>query len=99
MLCGNFLMPFKGTKIYENFKDYIKDEDYDLFNSKSAFLEKNLEIRKEIEYQMYKFQDDYFHSDFYAKNCRNFDENDTLGLRFKELKEEFSTYKSIWEEM
>lgn len=98
MLCGNFLMPFKGTKIYEDFKDYIKDEDYDLFNSKSAFLEKNLEIRKEIEYQMYKFQDDYFHSDFYAKNCRKFDENDTLGLRFKELKEEFSTYKSIWRE-
>ena len=29
-------------------------------------------------------------------NCRKFNDNDTLGLRFKELEEQFKDYKSIW---
>lgn len=96
MVCGNFLMPFRGTKLWEKYKDLVTEEDFKLYNSKSAFLEKDLNIRKEIEYQMLKFQLDYYHSEFYQKNCREFDNNDTLGLRFKELEEQFSEYNPMW---
>ena len=97
MVCGNFLMPFRGTKIWDDYKDYVDEEDFSLYNSKSAFLEKNPEIRKEIEYLMFDFQDKYYHSEFYNKNCRKFNENDTLGLRFNELRNQnFKDYKSIW---
>lgn len=96
MVCGNFLMPFRGTKIWNDYKDYVTEEDFKEYDSKSAFLEKDKIIRKEIEYKMFKFQLDYYHSDFYKNNCREFNNNDTLGLRFKELEEQFSNYNSIW---
>lgn len=96
MICGNFLMPFRGTKIWDDYKEYVTKEDFKEYDSKSAFLEKDKNIRKEIEYLMFKFQYDYYHSDFYNENCRKFDDNDTLGLRFQELKEQFNDYESIW---
>ncbi len=99
MVCGNFLMPFRGTKIWDEYKEYVDEEDFRLYNSKSAFLEKDLKQRRELEYLMFKFQDDYYHSLFYNENCRKFREDDTLGLRFKELREEeFGNYKRIWKE-
>lgn len=97
MICGNFLMPFRGTKIWDEYKEYVTKEDFKEYDSKSAFLEKDKEIRKEIEYQMFKFQDDFYNSLFYKENIREFREDDTLGLRFKELREQFGKYKSIWE--
>lgn len=96
MICGNFLMPFRGTKIWEEYKHLITKEDFKEYDSKSAFLEKNKEIREEIEYRMFKFQDDFYHSKFYEENIRKFDEEDTLGLRFAELREQFSKHKNIW---
>lgn len=93
MVCGNFLMPFRGTKIWDEYKDLVSEEDYNLYNSKSAFLEKDLENRKRIEYEMFYYQLLYYTSDFYRQNVRNFFTNDTLRMRFEELQEQFSEYE------
>ena len=45
MVCGNFLMPFKGTKLWDKYKHLVSKDDFSLYNSKSAFLEKDLERR------------------------------------------------------
>ena len=89
MICGDFLMPFRGTKIWEEYKELVTEEDYKFYNSKSAFLEKNQEKRRRIEYDMFYYQWLYYTSDFYKNNVRKFDVNDTLHLRFLELKEQF----------
>ncbi len=93
MVCGNFLMPFRGTKIWDDYKDLVNEEDYDFYNSKSAFLEKDPDNRKRMEYEMFYYQLLYYTSDFYKNNVRKFNVNDTLNLRFKELQEEFSDYE------
>lgn len=93
MVCGNFLMPFRGTKIWDDYKDLVSEEDYNFYNSKSAFLEKDPTNRRRMEFEMFYYQLLYYTSDFYQKNVRNFFTNDTLFLRFAELKEEFSKYE------
>ena len=92
MVCGNFLMPFRGTKIWDDYKHLVSEEDYNYYNSKSAFLEKNPDNRKRMEYEMFYYQLLYYTSDFYQKNVRNFFANDTLFIRFAELYEEFNSY-------
>lgn len=89
MVCGNFLMPFRGTKIWDEYKHLISEDDYDLYNSKSAFLEKNMENRKRMEYEMFYYQWCYYTSEFYNKYVRKFEVYDTLYNRFMELKKEF----------
>lgn len=89
MVCGNFLMPFRGTKLWEEYKDLVSFEDFKYYNSKSAFLEKDLKRRAEQEFDMFKYQWEYYMSDFYKKNVRNFETQDTLHLRFLELRAEF----------
>lgn len=96
MVCGNFLMPFRGTKIWDDYKDIVTEEDFSEYDSKSAFLEKDKVIRAEIEYRMFEFQHNYYHSEFYSKNCREFRDDDTLGLRFKELEDTFRQHRKIW---
>lgn len=91
MICGNFLMPFRGTKIWDEYKDLVDEEDYNSYNSKSAFLEKDKENRKRMEYEMFYYQWLYYTSDFYKENIRTFQVEDTLHLRFLELKEQFAT--------
>ena len=89
MVCGNFLMPFRGTKIWDDYKYLVTEKDYDFYNSKSAFLEKNLNNRKRMEYEMFYYQNLYYNSDFYKENIRDFRVFDTLHLRFLELQKEF----------
>lgn len=89
MVCGNFLMPFRGTKIWDLYKDLIEEEDYNFYNSKSAFLEKDKENRQRMEYEMFYYQWLYYTSDFYRENVRTFQTEDTLHLRFLELNEQF----------
>ena len=89
MVCGNFLMPFRGTKIWEDYKDLVKEEDFDLYNSKSAFLEKDLINRTRMEYEMFYYQWLYYNSEFYKENVRSFHTGDTLEERFIELRKEF----------
>ena len=93
MVCGNFLMPFRGTKIWDDYKDLVSEEDYNYYNSKSAFLEKDPANRLRMEYEMFYYQLLYYTSDFYQENVRNFFTDDTLFLRFAELKEEFKDYE------
>lgn len=90
MVCGNFLMPFRETKIWNDYKDLVTEEDYDFYNSKSAFLEKDEENRQRMEYEMFYYQWLYYTSDFYKENVRIFQTEDTLHLRFLELKEQFA---------
>ncbi len=90
MVCGNFLMPFRGTKIWDKYKDYVGREDFKDYNSKSAFLEKDKLRRFKDEYDMFYYQYIYYHSIFYKENIREFNTNDTLYLRFEELKREFA---------
>ena len=89
MVCGNFLMPFRGTKLWDDYKHLVEEKDFDDYDSKSAFLEKDPERRKKDEFDMFYYQWKYYTSDFYKNNIRRFDTNDTLYLRFLELKEEF----------
>lgn len=89
MVCGNFLMPFKGTKLWDKYKHLVTNEDFQLYNSKSAFLEKDLLRRFIDEFKMFKYQWDYYNSEIY-QGIRNFQTKDTLHLRFLELKEMFT---------
>ena len=89
MVCGNFLMPFRGTKIWDDYKDYVDREDFKSYDSKSAFLEKDPYRRLKDEYDMFYYQWIYYNSKFYQDNIRKFNVNDTLHLRFEELKDEF----------
>lgn len=89
MVCGNFLMPFRGTKLWDEYKHLITFDDFKYYDSKSAFLEKDLKRRNEEEFDMFYYQWLYYTSDFYQNNIRKFDVYDTLHLRFLELKKEF----------
>lgn len=93
MVCGNFLMPFKGTKLWDQYKDLVCEDDFDLYNSKSAFLEKDLSRRAKDEYDMYKIQLDYYTSSIYP---REFKVHDTLHERFIELSEKFREYEEAY---
>ena len=94
MVCGNFLMPFRGTKLWDEYKDLITEEDFKYYDSKSAFIEKDKTRRLEEEYDMFYYQYLYYHSDFYQKNIRTFDIGDTLSLKFKELERKFNGHVS-----
>lgn len=89
MVCGNFLMPFRGTKLWDEYKHLVEEKDFDDYDSKSAFLEKDPTRRKKDEFDMFYYQWKYYTSEFYREHVRRFDTHDTLHLRFLELKEEF----------
>ena len=89
MVCGNFLMPFRGTPLWEEYEDLVTNSDFKYYDSKSAFLEKDAARRAKDEFDMFKIQWLYYMSDFYNQKIRKFDINDTLHLRFLELKREF----------
>ncbi len=91
MVCGNFLMPFRGTKIWDDYKELVTEEDYNFYNSKSAFLEKDKENRLRMEYEMFYYQWLYYTSSFYQEHVRPFNTEDTLNLRFLELEEQFKS--------
>jgi radical SAM superfamily enzyme YgiQ (UPF0313 family) len=89
MICGNFLMPFRGTPMWDEYYHLVSEEDYKYYDSKSAFLIKNKLCREKMEFFMFYYQWLYYTSDFYRKEVREFRTNDTLHLRFQELKNEF----------
>lgn len=89
MVCGNFLMPFRGTEIWDQYKHLVTPDDYKLYNSKSAFLEKDPVRRAKDEYDMFAKQLEYYTSDEYNR-LRTFACGDTLHLRFEELKKQFN---------
>lgn len=98
MVCGNFLMPFRGTKLWDEYYAFVSPDDYKYYDSKSAFLIKNPLLRQKIEFFMFWYQWKYFNSEEYNK-IRKFDCGDTLHDRFEELHREFvPKYLRIWNE-
>ena len=89
MVCGSFLMPFRGTKLWDEYKHLVEEKDFDDYDSKSAFLEKDPARRNKDEFDMFYYQWRYYTSEFYREHVRRFNTHDTLHLRFLELKEEF----------
>lgn len=97
MVCGNFLMPFRGTKIWDEYYAFVSREDYKHYDSKTAFLIRNQVVREKMHFFMFLYQWLYYTSDFYQKNVRKFDVGDTLHLRFEELYKQFRPrYERIW---
>jgi len=96
MVCGNFLMPFRGTKLWDEYFQFVSSEDYKYYDSKTPFLIRNKVLREKMQFFMFYYQWLYYTSETYNK-IRTFKCNDTLHLRFEELKEEFYTlYERIW---
>lgn len=102
MVCGNFLMPFRGTKIWDEYYAFVSPDDYKDYDSKSAFLVKNPVLRKKMEFFMYYYQAKYYRSSFYKENVRTFckenvNEQDTLCERFMELDSKFiPMFEELW---
>ncbi|HBM45986.1 MAG: hypothetical protein UT05_C0001G0037 [Parcubacteria group bacterium GW2011_GWF2_38_76] len=94
MVCGNFLMPFRGTKLWDEYYAYVSPEDYKHYDSKTPFLVRNPVLREKMKFFMFWYQWKYYTSDFYQKNVRKFDSGDTLHLRFMEL---YNHFKIIYE--
>ena len=98
MICGNFLMPFRGTKIWDKYYAYVSPEDYKYYNSKTAFLIRNPVVREKMHFFMFWYQWLYYTSDFYNNNVREFAVYDTLHLRFLELYRKFRPmYEKLWD--
>jgi radical SAM superfamily enzyme YgiQ (UPF0313 family) len=89
MVCGNFLMPFPGTPLWDEFYHLVSEDDFQHYDSKTPFLIKNELVRAKMKYFMFEIQHRYLTSTFYKNNVRTFETGDTLYSRFLELKEEF----------
>jgi radical SAM superfamily enzyme YgiQ (UPF0313 family) len=97
MVCGNFLMPFRGTKIWDNYYQYVSRENYKDYTTKEPFLVKNEILREKMKFFLFWYQWLYYTSDFYNENVRKFATRDTLHLRFLELYQEMvPKYLRLW---
>ncbi len=98
MICGNFLMPFPGTGLWDKYYAFVDREDYKYYDSKTPFLVKNKIIREKMRFFLFWYQWQYYTSDFYNSHIRKFEVKDTLHLRFLELYQQFSElYERIWD--
>jgi len=95
MVCGNFLMPFPKTQLFNKYSHIITKNDYKNYTSKSAFLIKKQALKTKMEFDMFYYQWKYFTSNFYNTKIRNFYSNDTLHLRFLELYKQFVGGKNV----
>lgn len=97
MICGNFLMPFRGTALWDQYYAFVSTEDYKYYDSKTPFLVRNPVLRDKMRFFMFWYQWQYFASEFYRDNVRKFEVGDTLNLRFVELHGEFEAlYQRLW---
>lgn len=97
MICGNFLMPFRGTKIWDEYYTFVSPEDYKYYDSKTAFLIRNPIVREKMHFFMFWYQWLYYTSDFYNQKVRKFAVHDTLHERFLELYNIFRPkYERLW---
>ena len=91
MVCGNFLMPFPGTRIWDDYYWMVSEDDFKHYDSKTPFLVKNELVATKMKYFMFKAQQDYFMSELYNNKVRHFEVGDTLHLRFVELEEQMNS--------
>lgn len=89
MVCGNFLMPFPGTPLWDDYYWMVNEEDFKHYDSKTPFLAKNEVVVQKMKYFMFEAQYNYYTSDLYNNQVRKFDTGDTLHQRFMELKVKF----------
>ncbi len=89
MICGNFLMPFPGTPLWDDYYWMVSESDFKHYDSKTPFLAKNNLVAEKMKYFMFEVQWKYFTSELYNDHVRKFVVEDTLHKRFKELKTEF----------
>lgn len=89
MVCGNFLMPFPGTPLWDDYYWMVGKEDFKHYDSKTPFLIKNELVAQKMKYFMFEVQWNYYTSDLYNNQVRKFDCNDTLYNRFIELRSQF----------
>jgi len=89
MVCGNFLMPFPRTPLWDKYYHLISDDDFKDYDSKTPFLIRNKTVHDKMRYFMFEIQWRYYTSDLYNNEIRKFETEDTLHLRFLELKEQF----------
>jgi radical SAM superfamily enzyme YgiQ (UPF0313 family) len=97
MICGNFLMPFPGTALWDEYYAYVDEEDYKYYDSKTPFLVRNRALQEKMKFFLFWHQWKYYTSDTYATHIRKFDVRDTLHLRFLELYDNLTEkYETIW---
>lgn len=97
MICGNFLMPFRGTGLWDKYYHLVSREDYAMYNSKEPFLVRNETLREKMRFFMFWYQWLYYTSDTYNSWVRTFACGDTLHLRFLELQKRFEkSYRRCW---
>jgi radical SAM superfamily enzyme YgiQ (UPF0313 family) len=97
MICGNFLMPFRGTKIWDQYYALVSREDYRHYNTKEPFLIRNEILKEKMKFFLFWYQWLYFNSEFYNTQVRQFAVKDTLHLRFLDLYDEFvPRYERLW---
>lgn len=98
MICGNFLMPFRGTKIWDEYYAYVSPEDYKDYDTKTPFLVRNPVVREKMKFFLFWYQWLYYNSDIYNNEVRKFAVGDTLHLRFLELYKQFMPkYERMWD--
>ncbi len=85
MVSGTFLVPFKGTTLWNKYSSKVNENDYVFYNGKTAFLIKNNELREKIHFDMFWYQWLYFTSELYNTKVRHFFIEDTLHKKFMEL--------------
>ena len=95
MVCGNFLMPFPGTPVWDEYYWLVNETDFKHYDSKTPFLVKNDLVAEKLRYFMFDVQWRYYTSEFYDKEVRTFATGDTLHRRFLELREQFDDSLSI----
>jgi hypothetical protein len=90
-------MPFRGTKIWDQYYAFISPKDYKYYTTKEPFLIRNKIVREKMKFFMFWYQWLYFNSEFYNTKVRKFAVGDTLHLRFLELYDEFvPKYQRLW---
>ena len=96
--CANFLMPFPGTQIWNDYKDRVDHHDFDRFDSKTPLFTtgKLAEWHKRM---LVAVQLKYYLSDVYNKQVREFTCGDTLHLRMQELSKEYQLDNISWDQL
>jgi len=94
-VCANFLMPFPGTKLWENYKHRVTSADFDRFDSKTPVFTGGA-LGEWHKRMLVSVQLKYYTSEIYNKQVREFECGDLLHLRMNELAKEFHLDDVPW---
>ena len=93
LLYGYFLLPLRGTPMYEKYRHLILDSDFKNYDFSSAFLVRDPVQKEKLERAMIQCKSDYYTSDFYRENVREFECGDQLHLTFEREKSKWMQSK------